>query len=191
MLETPEYPTIPESENVSVGSISREELAWLAGIMDSDGTMGMYTGVLNKWDGKTFQSLSPTLAVTNTDPRMVAKVSEIFSKLGLKYYYRVNTFPNRKPTIRVLTKTYGSVKKILDAIYPFLVCKRDQAAVLLDYVDWRLGIGNNPNHKETIRERAAKVSQWLKDIKAKKFNPQRLQRRASTPLIVDDGIVWS
>jgi hypothetical protein len=139
VLEQPGYPEIPQSENAQVRPISREvDLAWLAGIIDGEGNI--HNSVQVKDDNAYFV---PKLRITNTDLRMIKKVSEIYVREDIVFFYALNSvkrYKNKKDTWRnqmeITIASQGGIKKLLSLVLPYLVNKRRMAELMIETVKW-------------------------------------------------------
>lgn len=185
------YPEIPKSENVQVRSISREELAdiaWLAGIIDGEGHIRLGRN-------KARRGYHARICINNTDPRMIKRISEIWGRWNVKYYYHLaKQGGNRRERLSIETIGYRGVHRVLTYILPYLTAKQEQAACLLDFIDWRLahGFHKGRTKDEELAIEAEKVRETLSAMCHQEFNLQRLQRTASRPLQWrDEGIVHS
>lgn len=188
VLGTPEYLQLPECDNVVVGSISRDELdiAWLAGIIDGEGSMGFS---INSGRRPPAQI---RLTVVNTHPMLIARVSQIFARLDVKFYFVYESGAKErrkdgKPTrdrLRILLTGTGSVRKVLERVLPYLTAKHDQAELLLRYTQWRMArrrsVGPRTDHE--VIEMRDRVMQQLRDLRSNYFSLQRLPRRGSVPI---------
>lgn len=94
------------------------DLAWAAGILDGEGSFGIY-----KADkGKSYQL---TLAVASVDDKMCPKLHDMFGG-----HFRVS---KRGAAIwRVIGR---SAAEVIRQVLPYLVVKRDQAEVCLEFAD--------------------------------------------------------
>lgn len=143
MLERTEYPELPQRENAQVQSTSREvDLAWLAGIIDGEGNLHALVQEKNSGEGR-LKFLCPKVRITNTDVRMIQRISEIYVREGLTFFYALNTvsrYKNKKETWRdQLEITIGSqhgVAKVLRLVMPYLVNKRGYASIFLELIEW-------------------------------------------------------
>ncbi|MCR4298641.1 MAG: hypothetical protein NUV75_07810 [Gallionella sp.] len=136
---------LPKSENAPVRSISREgNLAWLAGIIDGEGNLHYPVQTkpsgVNKVPNDYF---CPKLRITNTDVRMIRKISEIYVEENLTFFYALNSvkrYKNRKDTWKnQMEITLGSqqgIKKLLQLVLPYLVNKRVMAELLIETIEW-------------------------------------------------------
>jgi len=185
---TTENLEIPKCKNAQVQSIRREvreiELAWLAGIIDGEGCI--YFGKRFDGKGKPYHRLS--ISIANSDVRMIAKASQIYEALNLRFAYQLRTFAKfmKKHQMCIIVDSQGTGRKLLEAIYPYLVSKKDQAKLVLEYFEWRKGYqrGNAIDQNKVID-----FSEKLKMLKHQLPNPSQTTRKASKALILDGDIV--
>jgi len=182
----PQYPEIPQCKNAQVETISRVELAWLAGIIDGEGCMNLC------WNAKRPQ-MKAEINITNSDARIIARVSQIYHKENIKFHYTL-----RKRTrfcLSICISGFRSCKKLLDMITPYLTGKRDQADTMAEYLKYRINLFSSTKDQRRagnglfVRtpelqydEKDQYYMNKLKELKTPPINPQRLQRRASQPL---------
>lgn len=194
MLETPVNSQIPKCENSVIGTISREELAWLAGILDGEGSLEICVVRDMK------RSSLPRVRVGMNDARVIQKISNIYTALSFRYYYYLGGVT--KKNLCIVLHGFNSVRKLLLLVRDFLGGKKDQANLILDYIDRNNSFpkrhtGNqyaafkDSRDWESWVEEVHSYRSRLSDLKNLEFNPQRLQRRASKPLLLDEGIVRS
>lgn len=184
VLEQPEYPNLPKCENDSVGSISRDEAIWLASIIDGEGCLQFRLR-----SKKEKRQMRKTLAIEigNSSPYLIRRISEIWVKMGFHFFY-CYTKTYKKDYMRILVGSQRGCQKVLTAILPHLVAKKEQATLILDYLNWRLnrfpiyGLGRNSRGIDEIRTKWAELESNLHRINSKRFSFQRLPRRASTVL---------
>ena len=177
-------------------TISREREAWLAGVIDSEGSLEV--GWTNQYNpDKT--KINPKMMycrikVGNTDPRMIAKISSIYKDLGVGFSFRTTKrFDRIHWMIEIKTQGKGNCKKVLLAIYPYIGNKRDQVDKFLEIIEYRESIGYGgfrAVYSEDYKplesdEKLRRLIQELKDIKHNPPDPQRLMRVANRILIVD------
>jgi len=104
--------------------LSEADKGWIAGVFDGEGTVGAY---MHKGDN----SVRLNLSVDNIDPRMCLKLYHLLG--GTLNEYRVNS-PNYQQVYR--WRTGGRrAGKILTQILPYLVIKREQAALAIQIAD--------------------------------------------------------
>jgi len=143
LLEQPGNPEIPKRKNAQVRSISREaDIAWLAGIIDGEGNL--QATVQEKPCGQIKRPyFEPKLRITNTDVRMIKKISEIYVREGLVFFYAINhvsRYKNRMPTwkdqLEITIGSKNSILKALRIVTPYLVSKRRKAELMLNTIEW-------------------------------------------------------
>lgn len=163
-------------------SISREEAAWLAAIIEGEGSIHIARHKLSH--GKITFRLA--ICVCNTDCLIIKKVSELWYKLGCKFYYKIHNrqekYPNSKIALTIECVGRTSTNKILDLIMPHLISKRDQAELAKEF---------NQKMEEIFYQRIP-VDEYIKiqinfvdrllSMRVQTVNPQRLERTASKPL---------
>lgn len=154
MLGQPGNPELPKRENAQVRSISREvDLAWLAGIIDGEGSLQATVQEKPCGRGASQEYFEPKVRITNTDVRMIRKVSEIYVREGIVFFYSVNhvsRYKDRQPTWRnqleISISSKASAAKALRLFMPYLVNKRRYAELLLDAIDWVLSQPRRGRH---------------------------------------------
>ncbi len=156
--------------------ISKEDSAWLAGMIEGDGSLYISRHMLK--NSVTFRTI---VSVTNTDARVIRGVSEIFYKLGCKFYYQVKKTKNGF-ALSVIAAGMGSTNKILDLILPHLRAKKDQAELLREFND-KMGQGKyQRNGIEWYKALQLEYIDKLLSLRVNTINLQRLQRTASQVL---------
>lgn len=103
----------------------REKLAWLAGIIDADGSLSLIKSRAKNTRGFTW---TPVIQFGNTNEKLFktfeATVKELFGRdCGYSY--------DKAGAFRFYIKS-NSLRKFLPAITPFLVAKQNQALLLLE-----------------------------------------------------------
>lgn len=142
---TAEYLELPKSDNAQVRPISREgDFGWLAGIIDGEGNLDY--SVQSKPSGQNGQKndyFCPKIRITNTDMRMIKRISEIYVGENLVFFYAlnsVNRYKNRKETwknqMEITVSSQNSIAKLLHRLKPFLVNKRKMADLMIETIEW-------------------------------------------------------
>ena len=127
----------------------RERLAWFAGIIDGEGSVGAYwtNRGANAKKGNP-PSLVFLVTIGNTDIRMIEAMTQIADELGLKYGVCKRKWPAGFKSMWVLTFAgWNRVEGILTHVLPFLVCKREKADIVLAMIrhrrsTWRIKARN-------------------------------------------------
>ena len=180
--------------------INQNDLFWLAGIIDGEGYLT--TNTRNgkhklKNGGEGSRAYVTRIGVGNTDFGIIKKLSEIYSELGVKYYYGLHNPPKDRPDsmqyISINVEGYKSCRKILEKIVDKSnsLQKKPQIELMIRYVDYRLGIMQLRGEKGQLK---AKVSEEdfknidmhfveeLRNAKRYQIPPSTTKRIASTPL---------
>lgn len=151
------------------------KIAWLAGIIDGEGTIGCYF-----YHEKTGQSPRYGIWIINTDKRIIDMTSEIFRQLGAtkvftaeKVYKKNLWSKNRMWYVQVNRKL--DVKLILEAITPYLVSKQEQAQLILnffnDFPNLLYGRGNRSGKRNENFQAYNLLIEQIKQAKKKILVP--------------------
>lgn len=160
-----------------VEQISREEAAWLAAIIEGEGSLMIVRHKLTR-NKVTFRSC---IAVTNADARIIREVSKILYKLGCKFYYQLKKTASGF-ALSIVCVGKGSTDKVIDLIHEFLVAKKDQAELLREFNKEMRACHGKRMPIEEYQKLQVKYVDRLISLRVKTVNPQRLQRTASLPL---------
>jgi hypothetical protein len=164
-------------------TISREEvadMAWLAGILDGEGTMHLGLEIGSHGYLRPYAIVS----VVNSNPYIIQRVSQIWERINVKFSYNLQKRKPRRDYLTIKTTGLGSAQKVLVATLPYLSAKREQALCLLVYIEWRAKQGYHGVTVE-ITAMAEKVREELHRLRYQDFDLQRLSRAASKTLILD------
>lgn len=194
VLETPVYPNLPKRENGLVGTISREEAAWLAGILDGEGCIHTSNGEgcihtsrrsMKEWKiRKTWIRLR--IEIGSSSPHLIQQVSKLWAKMGFTFCYTYQK-TDRKDYMRIIVQSLRGCYQVLMETREFMVAKKEEAELALEYLAWRLSsypenIGRMTENVEEIHNRIDELEKMLTGVKKRRFSFQRLPRRASYPL---------
>lgn len=124
------------------------KLAWLAGILDGEGCLGVYN---NKQKGRKYYATRPHIVIVNTDTILIDEAVMILNALGVKYYLalRKRANPKWKRSFTLAVQSKKGAIKLLEAVMPHLIAKREQAEIVLQYCR---GEGNKILLCERIKE---------------------------------------
>ena len=113
------------------------KLAYLAGLIDGEGSITITVRVFKKkqysWAG-----LAPTLRITNTDYHLLSVAKEYIREIigtDRKIKRNGNKRENRKQGFRILVNKRSDLEKLLKELLPYLILKKENARILLDYFD--------------------------------------------------------
>ena len=120
-------------------AISRKDSAaiWLAGAIEGEGCLYAYWGVT----GRKTPALRVALAIANTHPAFIRKVTECLVDLESHFYIVIAKATVKKHCKRdiaqVVVEGQGRLKKLLRQLLPYLACKKRQAEILLELIAYR------------------------------------------------------
>ena len=119
-------------------------LAWLAGILEGDGTVTLSKQKM----GKNRIIYTPLVSLTNTDHSLVERVGEIFSCLEIGHYFTSKKTKNGVAKA-ITVKGFKRVKKLLPYLIENMYGKKKlQAIQLLNWIKLRELTGNNVTYTE-------------------------------------------
>lgn len=105
------------------------DLAWAAGVMDSDGSvMIRISRFKNK--NSTLYAFHPSVVVGTTTPVISVKLKGMFG-IG-QIENRKHSNPNAKSYRNWWVSNYADCKYVLESLLPFLVLKRKQAELVIE-----------------------------------------------------------
>lgn len=123
--------------------VTREQIAWLAGIWDGEGTFSVRCSRVNK--GK-YSQYSPNISVVNSNAAIINEVVKILSDLNIPYHAvekgRGGFEGSSRQCYVIAFCTLSAANKFLPIIIPFLVGKRPQAELMKRFVDSRIARRN-------------------------------------------------
>lgn len=132
--------------------IAKTDLAYIAGVIDSDGYIGLTRSRENRRTKKTY-SYRPTITITQTKPQAIALLKDIgLGRFGIKKQQS----KKHKSLYRWGIYSYRDVKFLIKRILPYLRIKKEQAKILLEYC----------KHRERVMSKKANCR---KDPKTGKF----------------------
>lgn len=116
-------------------SLSDFDLGWLCGIIDGEGTIGLWSRGGNRKD-----NVKAGLRLASTDKNTIEKFCSILSSLGVTYYittYKGNKLKNMRNHWSVAIEGYKRILQILPVVKDHLVCKKEQAELVYDFAKRR------------------------------------------------------
>lgn len=105
-----------------------EDLSWLAGILDGEGSI--YMSVNNSLSDTN--SLNTQVNFSNTDMRVIAKVTRVLHQNGVKFLYNVNSRDREHTIVTVVVKRRKNTAQVLNILAPFMSSKKLQATHMMD-----------------------------------------------------------
>lgn len=149
-----QYPQLPQRKNAEVESTRREDVGWMAGIIDGEGTIGMsiqslYNGFTIKKKDKEYgdyqyPNVCAWISMTSTSFDLLRRYTEILTAWGIRYHYCLNANSKKKnawnDSVIVRISRINSVHKLLSIIRPYLTEKKPRADLILEFCEWRIGL---------------------------------------------------
>lgn len=118
---------------------SQTEIAWLAGFLDGEGTIGLHRANSKKWP---HPYLAPHLQAPNTDLRLIERARDIIERITGVRPWRVvasKAAGRCKMSWRFMVKSQRQLAVLLPALIPHLISKHEQAEIVLQFVLRREG----------------------------------------------------
>ena len=117
--------------------VTREEIGWLAGIIDGEGYLGLQFYKDKRKKHGYHMGISPSLHISNTDEKIILKSRDIMRKLDVNPYVRVQKANKsiKKDNYRLQIHRMVKVEKILMVMLPYLTgTKQDRAKLVLEFI---------------------------------------------------------
>jgi hypothetical protein len=118
--------------------IREVDLAYLAGIIDGEGTVTLERNGTRRLSG--VMGFSPKVIVANSNRALIQRVVDIFVMLGVTPYIKsqeAGKYSRGKVMYWVSTMSLTKCAKILRPLLPYLVAKNAQARIVLDFIERR------------------------------------------------------
>jgi hypothetical protein len=118
---------------VLVASLGETDFAYLAGIVDGEGTVSIHRNVTRR-KGRIFVGYQPQLTISNTDLRMLESLQGRFGG----HIVKANT-PAKKDWKQgyLLCFRRKEMVVLLQRLNPYLISKRRKAEMLFEYMNTR------------------------------------------------------
>jgi len=163
------------------------ELSWLAGIIDGEGNL--HLGSKTATNGKAYLDIK--IRVSNTDLRMLKKISEIYKKLNLRFHLATVNFHRKewKNGLSINVASQGSSYKLLASVFPYLVNKKHCASIMLNILEHLKGFpkgGNTTSHNYFEDDKFNDLFGQFQKEKTWYFDPSTTTRKANSILEFDD-----
>jgi len=119
------------SQLVRVQSLSPVERAWLAGVMDGEGSISL-SKVFNRLYRRAFL-YRPQLEITNSNKPFLVRIAEV---IGEGTVHRNKKGDETTRTRWAYIGSAGVLRAILPQILPYMIVKREQAKKMLEYFEF-------------------------------------------------------
>lgn len=137
-------------------SISAFELGWFCGIIDGEGCIGLWSRGGERTDFK------PGVRMANTSKDIIDAYCAVLDSLGVGHhvtYYKPRS-ESTKEHWAVTIEGFKRLTKLLPVIKDLLVCKRQQALLVWEWVDSR----SNKWHRSAYSERELEIPKLLSSL---------------------------
>lgn len=135
-------------------------IVWLAGFLDADGSIRLSKG----WKNKKGQfSLVPQITIHNTSYNTLEHVANILTTIIPSYQlsWKKRTSPNHAELASVVVMGIKRSKPLLKALLPYLVTKKLEGELLMEFIRIR----ESQNHNHSYSEKEYKINFALKYLK--------------------------
>lgn len=129
----------PEDDTIGNPQATREEIGWLAGIIDGEGYLGFQVENDRRGGRKSF-GIRPSLHISNTDEEIVLRSQAICRKLGINPYIRATKANThiRKDQYRLQIHSMSTLDTLLRAVRDNLTgLKQMRADLMLEFIESR------------------------------------------------------
>lgn len=140
--------------------VSTHDLAYLAGFIDGEGTIGLRRIVRPKNRGG--YSYEPYIEAGNTDPLIIEYMHEVFG--GDSRQRHVTLSGNCKPILYVWCTKCRSAIDVCRSLLPYLRMKRGRAEILVNAFLERPGMGGRRPYEPSYWEYLEELYQQLKTL---------------------------
>lgn len=128
--------------------------SWTAGIIDGEGCIH-----IGKRTGQNRKGFQLRINVSNTDPKMILELKSLWG--GWSGPCSKDKRLNRKSAWQwIITDTPAA--KFLEEVYPFLICKKEQAVLAIEFSK---SIGCNIGKQDGESGRRVEICDELKNLK--------------------------
>jgi intein/homing endonuclease len=141
--------------------VDEKELAYLAGILDGEGCISISKST---WRG-SHHSFAPRVRVANSNLNIINHIADTMRKLGIEPYLsfckRCEDNPKWKRVYELGLQNQTKCQKLLSVIKDYLVGKREQAYLVLEFAESRM---SHPVRKKTYTKRELEIVQLLTNL---------------------------
>jgi len=138
------------------------EKAYIAGIIDGEGTIGLYGGISESG----YWYLHPSLHISNTKLELVQYVKTLTDLGHITPYTPSN--PRHNICYHFFITNYQEIKQFLKAVESYLTIKKEQANLLLEFLHLR------GEHSKGYSERELEIYSKLKELNARGQSSKRI-----------------
>lgn len=141
----------------NIREMSELDRAYIAGIVDGEGSIGLYEQTQKRKDYEK-TSLRPTVQIAMTDKETVGYVGRTAGSGSKSYKYTKSD--NWKEQEKFAIQAQNDIIDFLEQIRPYLITKKDQAELMLEYCR------NRDPHKP-YSEREYEIKEKLSELNSR------------------------
>ena len=130
--------------------MNKEDLIYLAGLIDGEGWIGIKINSLREEKN----SFVARLSVTTTSPKIEKFLRDIIEGYS---YYEPKPEGNRKPRWHWYLGRVTKLENLLKNLLPYLKCKKKQAQIVLEFLSIRKNRGDP--RKEILYKQVKRLNQ--------------------------------
>jgi len=161
------------------------DLAWAAGFIDGEGHINVQrTRQTLKRNGRTYERFELRVIVTNTHRGAIERLAEILGS-GMMRTEQPGQYPYSRRTVPLYELWWSSRKaeKVLRAVEPYLVVKREQAQAALRFRALHRNHRGGPKLSEEVWTAMLKLANSVNSLRLHKHGPKPSQ----APEAVDEA----
>lgn len=159
--------------------IQETELAYLAGIIDGEGVISIHAHTKRHQTpsrkGEPYRILQPVVQVYNTNMTLI---DWLHSRIGFKFNGRDRR--KARTSYQVVVTGYRN-HAVLTPLLPYLIAKRPQAELVLEYIQIRAQRSDS-EYNPDYGNREVEIWQTLQELNWKKFDLFKAQEYANLSL---------
>jgi len=156
--------------------VTEIEKAWLAGIIDGEGSVRIdYPRTQANGHG----SAQPGIVITNNDWAIIEKTVDICQRIGVNPHVSQRA-GKRNTTKDILILGMPKIQKMLVAVLPYLTGQKNKQAILLyRFCEQRMTLDVNalPNRDRVYTQEQINIIWEIKQLRHSVTEPQRLNAR--------------
>lgn len=155
----PEVLTTQKSEGGANQQGTDVWVAWLAGLFDGEGSIGLYEKSGKPQNGRNTRAWQMRVTITNTSQVLLDKIVAILKTHELAFYLQENQIQkaNWKPRWQIIFTGHSKARKFLELTRPYLVDKAKEADLLLEFFEIRRHKAKNEVYGEREKEIAIEI----------------------------------
>ncbi len=178
-------------------NVKKEDLIWLAGFFEGDGTTGLFKYKRGASEGGKWR-ITTYFLICNNDPILISETKKILKGLGVESYIiqREQDKDKHNLNYQICCKNFKGVYNVLKALYPHLRAnKKYIAGMVMEFIESRnfghpkKGPGTHYSKKDfELYEETKKANQRGT---LKKYKPSETLRQALANIVSDEKVQTS